>query len=160
MKTRYAFPLCFAIVFGAADAAAQTLYKLIDKNGKITYSEKPPKDFDGKVVPMNIDPNANTASLPKLKLEDKGADGPAAKADRPAKKGSGDKVKDARDNLAAARKAYQDAADNPGENDVTRVGNMKGGARPVPTESYQARLTGLEAAVKAAEEELKRAEGG
>ena len=33
----------------ASLATAQTLYKLIDKDGKVTYSEKPPKDFGGKV---------------------------------------------------------------------------------------------------------------
>ena len=30
----------------AADCAADTLYKLIDRNGKVTYSETAPKDFD------------------------------------------------------------------------------------------------------------------
>ena len=28
-------------------AAQTTLYKLIDKNGKVTYSDSPPKNFDG-----------------------------------------------------------------------------------------------------------------
>ena len=44
----------------ALPAAAQTVYKLIDRNGKITYSEEPPKNFDGKVIRIDIDPNANS----------------------------------------------------------------------------------------------------
>ena len=54
-----------ALLLCAAGASAQTLYKLIDKNGKVTYSESPPKDFDGKVQRMDIDPKANTATLPR-----------------------------------------------------------------------------------------------
>ena len=54
---------------GAQWALAQTLYKLIDKNGKITYSEEKPKNFDGQVIPMNIDPNANTATMPKANFD-------------------------------------------------------------------------------------------
>ena len=53
--------LCLA----ASGASAETFYKLIDSNGKVTYSEKPPKDFDGKVIRLDIDPNANTATLAK-----------------------------------------------------------------------------------------------
>ena len=59
----------FIIIAGVAAAAqcafAQTLYKLIDKNGKVTYSEEKPKEYDGQVIQLNIDPNANTATLPK-----------------------------------------------------------------------------------------------
>ena len=144
-----------AVSLCSADAAAQTLYKLIDKNGKVTYSEKPPKDFDGKVVPMNIDPNANTATLPKP-----GTSAPASdpRFASPAQ-GGGSPVQAAREKLDAAKKALQNAVDNPGENDVQRVGNKGGFTRPVPTEEYQKKLNALEADVKKAEEELKVAEG-
>src|SRR5258708_32401959 len=63
-----AFLARIALVAAAAScatASAQTLYKLIDKNGKITYSESRPKEFDGQVIELNIDPNANRAVLPK-----------------------------------------------------------------------------------------------
>src|SRR5258708_34772117 len=49
----------------AAQASAEVLYKLIDKNGKVTYSEEKPKNFDGQVIRLDIDPNANTATMPK-----------------------------------------------------------------------------------------------
>jgi uncharacterized protein (TIGR03083 family) len=47
-------------------ASAQTIYKLIHKDGKVTYSESEPKNFDGKVVPMNVNPDANTVPMPKM----------------------------------------------------------------------------------------------
>src|SRR5512134_1167405 len=92
------------LLAGAADA--QTLYKLIDKNGKVTYSEKPPKDFDGKVIRMDIDPKANTATLPKAgsgprpeteaeKIIRRPTPGPVVRADP---------VQTAREKLEAARK--------------------------------------------------------
>jgi len=148
---------------GVADAGAQTLYKLIDKNGKVTYSEKVPKDYDGKVIPMTIDPNANTATLPKLPPAEKpreAGEGPTATQGKAAPRSSGDRVKDARKKLEDARKAYENAVNNPAEGEVTRVGNVGGGTRPVFSDSYASRLAGLESAVKQAEEELKRAEGG
>jgi hypothetical protein len=46
-------------------AQTQTLYKLIAKDGKVTYSDSAPKNFDGQVIKVEIDPNANTATMPK-----------------------------------------------------------------------------------------------
>jgi len=140
------------LAVAATDAAAQTLYKLIDKNGKVTYSEKPPKDFDGQVIRLDIDPKANTATLPK----------PTASAPAPdaASRGaSDDRVRAAKAKLESARKAYEQARDNPRDEDLTFIGNKGGGTRPVPNEDYAKRLSTLEQAVKDAEEELKRAGG-
>ena len=142
--------LAVALAAFALGASAQTLYKLIDRNGKVTYAEKPPKDFDGKVIRMDVDPNANTATLPK----------PTVPLVDPSRDASNERVKSAREKLEAAKKALQEARDNPGEGDVERVGNKGGGARPVPSEEYSKRLSKLEEAVKEAEEELKRAERG
>ena len=154
--------VALGLAIAAPSASAQTLYKLIDKNGKVTYSEKPPKDFDGKVVPMNIDPNANTATLPKPSAAAPAERG-GRNSDSPGEKSSSkseDRVQAARDRLDAAKRALDNALNNPGEGDVMRVGNKGGGARPVFSDGYQAKISGLEAAVKQAEEELKRAEGG
>jgi len=130
-------------------ASAQTLYKLIDKNGKVTYAEKPPKDFDGKVIRIDVDPNANTATLPK----------PTGPLVDPARGASEAGVKAAQEKLEAAKKAYQQALDHPGDGDVAYIGNKGGGTRAVPTEEYAKRLATLEKAVKDAEEEVKRAGG-
>ena len=153
MRTRYVAVVCVALgVAVGLDANGQTLYKLIDKNGKVTYSEKPPKDFDGKVIRLDIDPNANTATLPR----------PAAQPAEGARTDSvaPDRLKAARERAEAARKAYEDALNNPGESEVTRVGNVGGGTRPVFSEAYAKRLADLELAAKEAEDDLKRAERG
>ena len=134
-------------------AFGQTLYKLIDKNGKVTYSESPPKNFDGKVIRMDIDPNANTATMPKgSALREEGAAAKNASAD--------DAVRSARQKVEGARKALAEARDNPGEGDVTRIGNKGGGTRGQPSEDYQRRLDKLEKDLKDAEEDLQKAQRG
>ena len=136
----------------AADAAAQTMYKLIDKNGKITYSESAPKpgEFDGQVIRMDIDPNANRATLPK---PPEGAFKSDANALPPPA------VLDARNKLAIAQRKLAEARNNPSESDMIRQGSVGGaGARLVPSEAYTQRLADLEKDVKAAEEEVQRVE--
>ena len=155
MKTpslRPALAAAFALAM-ATGAMGQTLYKLIDKNGKVTYSESPPKDFDGKVIRMDIDPNANSATLPQgSRMREEGAAAKNAAAD--------DAVRAARQKLENARKALADARDNPAEEDVSRVGKKGGGARAVPTEDFQRRIDKLERDVKDAEEDLQKAQRG
>ena len=153
MSTRILFAVTAAAMAFAGPAAAQTLYKLIDKDGKVTYSESPPKEFDGKVIRMDIDPKANRATLPKP-----GA-APAAAPSGASAGAGGDRVQSARDRLEAAKKALQDATDNPREDEIQRVGNKGGFTRPVPTEEYQKRLEGLKENVRKAEEDLRVAEG-
>src|SRR4051794_7660639 len=111
--------LAASIVAGlaAGTACAQTLYKLIDKNGKVTYSEEAPKDFDGKVIRIDIDPNANRATLPKF--EPKPAAAPAGRA-APA---AALDAKALRERVAERRATLEQAQNNPGEEDVQWVGN-------------------------------------
>ncbi len=139
-----------ALAFVATTAGGQTLYKLIAPDGKITYSEDAPKDFKGKVIRIDVDPKANTATLPKAK-----APGAAA-----AKQGSGNEqaLLQSKEKVERARKALQDARDHPGEEDVRFVGNVGRGTRPVPTQAYEERLTRLEHELKEAEDELARAQ--
>lgn len=143
--------LAFAalLVACALPAAAQTLYKLIDKNGKVTYSEEPPKNFDGQVIRLDIDPKANTATLPK----------PTAplKAD-PATDLKEARAREAKARVEIARRSLAEARDNPGEDDKTYVGNKSGGTRAIPTEAYQEKVRKLEQALKEAEDELRRFE--
>ena len=137
--------LAFLLAAVATVAGAETLYKLIDKNGKVTYVEKPPKDFDGKVIRIQVDPKANTATLPKYQ--------PAA----PAARASVD-VRALQEKVAERRAALQKAKNNPGDDDVQWVGNANGGTRAVPTEAYQHRLAELEHSLKEAEDELHAAQ--
>jgi hypothetical protein len=153
MVLRTALAVAATLAVASTEALAQTLYKLIDKNGKITYSESPPKDFDGKVIRMDIDPNANTATMPKgSALKEEGAAAKNAAAD--------DAVRSARQRLETAKKALAAARDNPSEEDVQRIGKKGGGSRPQPTEDYQRRIEKLEKDVKDAEEDLQKAQRG
>jgi exonuclease VII small subunit len=155
MGRRLALTFALAALLAALPAVAQTVYKLIDRNGKVTYSETPPKDFDGKVIRIDIDPNANKASLGALR-EEAGKSGQAkAKEDaRPETPSAAARLEQARAKLDAARKALEDAKDNPGEGDIQWLGKVGGGTRPVPTEQYQRKLDDLERRVKEAENEV------
>ena len=45
----------------AADTAAQTFYKWVDKDGKVQYSDKPPVGFTGQVTKIQNDPFPDVA---------------------------------------------------------------------------------------------------
>jgi hypothetical protein len=163
MRTPIRYIAAALLAAFASLAAAETLYKLIDKNGKVTYSQEKPKSFDGQVIRIDIDPNANTATLPKPAASSGGgeagvrrphaSDGKAA-----ARADSEERIRVARERVEAARKLLQDTRDNPGADDLQFIGKVGGGARPVPTQAYQEKLAQLEKAVQDAEEELRRAE--
>ena len=144
--------LAAAVLCASTLAGAQTLYKLIDKNGKVTYSEKAPKDFDGKVIRIDVDPKANTATLPKAPPAEQ------REAARQDAKASDERAASARGRLEAAKKALEDARNNPRDGDVTWIGNKSGGTRPQPSEDYQKRRAQLERDVKDAEAERQKAE--
>jgi hypothetical protein len=153
---------CGLAVFPAA-AAVEILYKLIDRNGKITYSGEAPKNFDGQVIRLEIDPARNTATLPKYEPTPKAVtkEGqPGKLAEERNKLTREQRLEQARENLEKARRALADARDNPKDGDIQFIGKVGGGARPQPSEEYQKRLSDLEAAVKRAEEELQRVEQG
>lgn len=149
--------ILLALLVAAAPAAvlAETLYKLIDKNGKVTYVQEKPKYFDGQVIAVEIDPNANKATLPKYAPPAPPVPAPAAKAAPQA-----NSLAQARARVEDARKAYEEARDNPGPGDVQRMGKVGGGTRPVQSEEYQQRLARLEAELKQAEADLGKLQGG
>lgn len=161
-KTIGSIALALGLCLPAASALADTLYKLIDKNGKVTYAEKPPKDFDGKVIRLDIDPNANTATLPKPpgKGESVRQETPAEKIIRRQDTSNEDRIREARTRLEAAQQALADAQSSESDTDFMIIRNVGGGVRRVPTEEYAARLEALEKAVKDAEQALANAERG
>lgn len=151
---RLSLAAALALLAASPSLYAQTLYKLIGKDGKVTYAEKPPKDFDGKVIRMDIDPKANTATLPEgSRLQERSEASKSAAA-------RDDQLKAARARVDAARQALDDARAHPGEGDIARVGKKGGGTRPVPTEDYQQRLAKLERDLKDAEDALLKLERG
>ena len=157
---RIALLLAF-IASVATDATAQTLYKLIDKNGKVTYSEEPPKNFDGKVIRMDIDPNANSATLTKPRAGSEGG-GSSFQGELRQQAHKREQAKEQADSLRAeleeARKALEEARANPGDENLTFAGTAGKGTRPVPTEAYRERLAKMEAQVKRLEVALTKAE--
>lgn len=48
-------------------ASAQVLYKLIDRNGRVTYSDSEPKNFDGTVI--RLEPDTFTNIVPATKAD-------------------------------------------------------------------------------------------
>jgi len=155
MKARHIVLLAASLLAFAAAAGADTLYKLIDKNGKVTYSETPPKEFDGKVIKLDIDPNANTTDAParsKNQNEKIIHTNPNAKKEQ--------QLEAARERLEDAKQALQEARDNPREGDVQRIGSVKGGARPVFSPEFEKRLASLEEAVRAAQAQVDALERG
>ncbi len=151
--SRIVLAMATAAAFGAS---ADVLYKLIDKNGKVTYSEEKPKQFDGQVIRLDIDPNANRATLPKGGSQALTGKKPG---EAQTEKSVGEiRLAQARERLERARAALQKARDNPADNEIEYLGNKGGGVRTLPTPEYQKKLEALEEEVKSAEEALLKAE--
>lgn len=147
-----------ATALAAGDASAETLYKLVAPNGKVTYVQDPPKNFDGKVIRLDIDTNANTAVG---RRQTSAADTNEAIIHSNRTEASRlSQLKDAQARAQAARAAYENARDHPAPGDVSRVGNVGGGTRPVFSEDYQKKLDALEAQMKHAQAEVERLEHG
>lgn len=138
----------------------QVIWKLVDKRGRVTYADQPPKEFDGTVTRLEvpIDSPALQPS-PTGRTAQGGATAPAAApGGRPSAELAADLTK-ARARLEEARKAL-DAGKEPGPDDVVWVGRKGGGARPEISDAYAARVKKLEDAVRVAEEEVDRLERG
>jgi hypothetical protein len=149
-------PTLLAVAFAAAADDKQVVWKLVDKKGKVTYADKaPPKDFDGKVTRIEVDLNANRATLVNV-----GESSPPVLlplTDPQLKRVKADaEVARARDRLEEAKKAREEGKD-PTPEETQWMGKVGGGARPVPTDAYHARIKALDDALKAAEEEYERA---
>ena len=153
--------LAAAVALCAATAFAQTVYKLIDKNGKVTYVQDPPKYYEGKVIRIDIDPNANKATLQSPNAARNGEPPvPGAKPQAKEQSAKDKRLHEAQDRLEQAKQALNDAREHPGEDDLRWMGNAGGGTRQVHTEAYDQRLANLEKAVKEAEDALRSVERG
>ena len=75
----FAAILAIALAVACGEAAAQVLYKWVDKDGKTQYSDRPPKDFTGVVTRM--EPDEQPAPVPAWKAPVPRA---SAKAEEPA----------------------------------------------------------------------------
>ena len=152
-----ALPTLLVASFALAQADKQVVYRLVDKKGKTTYSEKAPgKDFDGKVTRIEVDLKANTATLKSMGESTPPVSLPLSAPELLRVKTNAELVR-ANEALQAAKKALDDGRE-PKADEVQLVGKVGGGARQVPSEAYEVRLRKLEDAVKTAQEEVDRAQ--
>jgi hypothetical protein len=156
--------LCLAawLAGSAADALAVTVYKLTDNDGRITYSNEPPRSFSGTVVTLDIEATAaavGAAEIPGVV--------PAARTRSENEKiirgpsGPGDysEIRLAEARLDEALKALEYARDNSSPDDwIYFVRNPRGKTRG-PTPEYAERLERLDQSVKDAQTNLAEAEG-
>ena len=132
---------------------AQTLYKWIDAQGRVQYSDKPPKDFKGEVTKLESDP-LPTATVPARPASPKAAPEAAPPATdlnaqrRAIRERLGANVKLAREKLERARKALAEAGGpEPEERQVIQQRVAQGGGNPKPlpipnTDPTQGRTAG------------------
>jgi hypothetical protein len=154
------------VVLGLALASgplmATTLYKLVGPDGKVTYTQSVPADFQGRVSRLDIDPDANRSAsppAPKAGSGDVSRETEAEKIIRRRPPDNGPVVAAARAKAAAARRTFEDARDNSTPDDWIYVGpNNPLGMRRFPKPEYEARLASLEQAAKQAEEEASEVE--
>lgn len=159
MKLHATLALAAILAACAVDASAARLYKLTDATGRVTYVDKPPAKFEGRVEAIDIDTSASTVKLPNA--GDAVRNSEAAKiinsgqAERLAsEKAAEAEVASAKAQLESARAALQNAQDNSLAEDWFYVPPRN----RVPRPEYAARLEALDSAVKAAEQRLADAE--
>jgi hypothetical protein len=150
------------------DALAQAVYKHVDKDGKVHYSDKPPTKDEG-VKKLDIDSNRNVVPPLVGKSSEQGGGGDKARIDRRIEKQDSllADLNAAKDRLAAAKAALEEGMEiQEGDMDTVqgpkKIGRggkvISGPPRAIPNEQYQERIKGLEEAVKSAEADLAKAE--
>ncbi len=153
----FAAPLVFVATHAMAELEKQVVWKLVDKKGKVTYVDSaPPKDYEGKVTRIEIDLTANRATLTNIGESSPPKVLPLTAPELKRVKADAELAR-ARDRLEEAKKALADGKE-PTPEETQWVGKVGGGARPVPTDAYHARIKTLEDAVKAATAEVDRAQ--
>ena len=136
-------------------ASAQTIYKEVDKDGKVTYTDKKPDESSKKAEKVDIDKNRNIAQPLVSKEEKEGGSRSSAKPEQRIARDNDllAKLDQARENLERAKEALANAQ-APAEDEWIFI---MGGKR-VPSEAYFQRIKTSEDAVKKAEEDLASAE--
>ena len=151
----FVLALCAAL---ASSGAAATVYTLVDRHGNVTYSNEPaPKGFDGEVtvidtnathsMPGDVQPPVPVPELP-VQRRTLGTVSPGSPA-----------LAAARARAVAARRAYQDARDNPEPGDWITHAPLPSGATRGPSPEYTERLARLEKEAIDAESRLGQLRG-
>lgn len=127
-------PLALCLVLAAASAGAQTMYKWVDENGRITYSDTPPVGNVRSKEVINVPNTAPSNAIRQLNAQDaqfkkRQDDAVKAQADA-AKKEEQERVK--ADNCSRARGELRALRDNAPVARLTENGErviLDGGAR-------------------------------
>ena len=152
--------LIAVLALSVTSAGAESIYKLVDKNGKVVYTSNPPLDFDGTVKRLDIDASASTVPLatPAPRAGSGRAETEAEKIiRRPTPLSSDDRLQAARQKVDAAQKALDDALNNSMAEDWMYGANAQRSWR-VRRPEYRERLEQLEQALNMAQEELRSVE--
>lgn len=159
--------LCALLVAVPAFAQTSTVYKHVDKDGKVTYSEKPPAKEDPKADAkpeagarkIAVDKDRNVIKPLATKAE---VDANKVEAAKPEKRIERNAQLQAELDAANARlekaKAALEAGKDPRDDEWRTVGVSQGRPARVPTEAYHERVKSLEQAVKDAEAAVRQAE--
>lgn len=152
-----------ALIFAAqlsGLAIAQAMYKYVDKDGKVTYSDQAPKPGEkAELMVKDLQTNViaapkNTVGGVKQTITDVNARGKQLEVNR-------DKllkeIEDAKAQVAVAKKALEDGQTPLQEEKQIRV-RQTGSNSIILKEAYRERIAGLEAGVKTAEENLEKVE--
>jgi hypothetical protein len=169
----------------ASPACAQILYKLVDRQGRVTYSDSEPKNFDGTVT--RIDPDTASNVMPSGKAGEGAARAGAAtgigETRRAAREDLEGKLRAAQARVESARKALAEGSEPLPEELQSiqhRYPPLKSGEQPpnpncfaatspsgeaslncptrMPLDTYYERQKKLEGDLKLAEEDLALAE--
>ena len=145
--------LCLAACVAGSGAWAQQVYKSVDEQGKVIFSDKPPADAKS-VTPVEIKPGPSEedvrAATQRARALEQAA-GEVGRARKQAGSGSGaGSGADVREALAEAERRLEEAREiGPGD----RKGTAGGGSRL--SEAYRQRVEEAEAAVEEARRRLK-----
>ena len=168
----------------AGPASGQVLYKWTDANGRVQYSDKPPKDFKGPVTRIEGELPTQVPLLPKAVDGRPAQAAPAppaqdvARQRRERREQLHARLEGARAKADAARKALDEGREiREGDHQFVQQRVKDAGTRvncrkvkdsagkealvcgtPVPNVDYQQRVERLETELKAAEDALAEAE--
>lgn len=158
--------IAFAIA-GPSVAQTTTVYKHVDKDGKVTYSEKPPAKDDAKsdaksessTRKIGVDKERNVIKPLATKAELDANKTETAKPEKRIERNAQLQAElDAANLRLEKAKAALEAGKDPKDDEWRTVGVSQGRPARVPTESYHERVKALEQAVKDAEAAVRQAE--
>ncbi len=160
------FLIASLVLAGTVSAQPAPVYKHVDKDGKVTYSEKPP---------AKPDPKAESKAVPGAKKIDMDNERNVIKSFTPKSGSDGagdvrsfDKRIEKNDSLRVAldeamreleeAKAALEAGKDPQDDEWQTIGAAQGRVSRVPTDAYHQRVKSLEKSVEQAEARVKSAE--